>query len=91
MCRRRRGCLDEHELATRSQSEVGDRAACRPSDLPLEGAVAIRCNNLPVLSYKLDQLLADPHRFSSMQTNARKMGRPNAAKEIVDRITELTA
>jgi UDP-N-acetylglucosamine:LPS N-acetylglucosamine transferase len=44
-----------------------------------------------VLSYKLDQLLADPHRLSSMQTNARKMGRPNAAKEIVDRITELTA
>lgn len=63
----------------------------RNSDHLLERAVAIRCNNLPVLSYKLDRLLADPHRFSSMQANARKMGRPNAAKEIVDRITELTA
>lgn len=62
----------------------------RNSDHLLERAVAIRCNNLPVLSYKLDRLLADPHRFSSMQANARKMGRPNAAKEIVDRITELT-
>ena len=62
----------------------------RNSDQLLERAVAIRCNNLPVLSYKLDRLLADPHRFSSMQANARKMGRPNAAREIVDRITELT-
>ena len=62
----------------------------RNSDHLLEGAVAIRCNNLPVLSYKLDKLLADPQRFSSMQINARKMGRPNAAKEIVDRISELT-
>ena len=62
----------------------------RNSDHLLERAVAIRCNNLPVLSYKLDQLLADPQRFSSMQANARKMGRPNAAKEIVDKITELT-
>lgn len=62
----------------------------RNSDHLLERAVAIRCNNLPVLSYKLDQLLADPQRFSSMQANARKMGRPNAAKEIVKRITELT-
>ncbi|HEX5874507.1 MAG TPA: glycosyltransferase, partial [Pyrinomonadaceae bacterium] len=62
----------------------------RNSDHLLERAVAIRCNNLPVLSYKLDQLLADPQRFSSMQRNAQKMGRPNAAKEIVDRIIELT-
>lgn len=63
----------------------------RNSDHLLERAVAIRCNNLPVLSYKLDQLLADPQRFSSMQANARKMGRPNAAKDIVQRITELTS
>lgn len=61
----------------------------RNSDHLLERAVAIRCNNLPVLSYKLDKLLADPQRFASMQANAQKMGRPNAAREIVDRITEL--
>ena len=61
----------------------------RNSDHLLERAVAIRCNNLPVLSYKLDKLLADPQRFASMRANARKMGRPNAAGEIVNRITEL--
>ena len=42
----------------------------RNSDHLLENAVAIRCNNLPTLSYKLDRLLADPARFASMQANA---------------------
>jgi len=56
----------------------------RNSDHLLEAAAAIRCNNLPTLSYKLDRLLADPQRFKSMQANARLMGHPNAAKEIVD-------
>ena len=58
----------------------------RNSDHLLEGAVAIRCNNLPTLSYKLERLLADPARFKSMQANARRMGRPNAAKEIVEQL-----
>ena len=56
----------------------------RNSDHLLEAAAAIRCNNLPTLSYKLDRLLADPQRFKSMQANARRMAHPNAAKEIVD-------
>jgi processive 1,2-diacylglycerol beta-glucosyltransferase len=58
----------------------------RNSDHLLEGAVAIRCNNLPALSYKLDRLLSDPDRFKTMQANSRRMGRPNAAKEIVEQL-----
>jgi processive 1,2-diacylglycerol beta-glucosyltransferase len=58
----------------------------RNSDHLLEGAAAIRCNNLPTLSYKLDRLLADPDRFKSMQANARRMGHPNAAIEIVQQL-----
>jgi processive 1,2-diacylglycerol beta-glucosyltransferase len=58
----------------------------RNSDHLLEAAAAIRCNNLPTLSYKLDRLLADPQRFKSMQSNARRLGHPNAAKEIVDQL-----
>jgi processive 1,2-diacylglycerol beta-glucosyltransferase len=58
----------------------------RNSDHLLEAAAAIRCNNLPTLSYKLDRLLADPQRFKSMQANARRMGLPNAAKAIVDEL-----
>jgi processive 1,2-diacylglycerol beta-glucosyltransferase len=58
----------------------------RNSDHLLEGAVAIRCNNLPTLSYKLDRLLSDPDRFAAMQANSQRMGRPNAAKEIVEQL-----
>jgi processive 1,2-diacylglycerol beta-glucosyltransferase len=58
----------------------------RNSDHLLEASVAIRCNNLPALSYKLDRLLTDRSRFRAMRANAKRMGRPNAAKEIVARL-----
>jgi processive 1,2-diacylglycerol beta-glucosyltransferase len=61
----------------------------RNSDHLLEGAVAIRCNNLPTLTYKLDRLLADPERFASMKANAYAMGRPNAAHDIVQKLVKL--
>ena len=61
----------------------------RNSDHLLEAGAAIRCNNLPVLSYKLDKLLDDPKRFAKMQENARKMGHPNAAHEIVKKLLSL--
>jgi processive 1,2-diacylglycerol beta-glucosyltransferase len=62
----------------------------RNSDHLLEAAVAIRCNNLPTLTYKLDRLLADHKRFATMQANARAMGRPNAAREIVNKLLALS-
>ena len=58
----------------------------RNSDHLLEGAAAIRCNNLPALSYKLERLLSDPERFKSMQANALRMGHPNAARDIVEQL-----
>lgn len=58
----------------------------RNSDHLLEAGVGIRCNNLPTLAYKLDRLLADPDRFATMENNSRRMGRPNAAKEIVQHL-----
>ena len=62
----------------------------RNSDHLLEAGVGIRCNNLPTLAYKLDHLLGDPDRLATMQTNARQMGRPNAAREIVQQLIEST-
>jgi len=62
----------------------------RNSDHLLEAGVGIRCNNLPTLAYKLDRLLADPGRLAAMQANARRMGRPNAAREIVQQLIEAT-
>lgn len=61
----------------------------RNSDHLLENGVAIRCNNLPVLAYKLDRLLEDPARFASMQAGARRMARPDAARDIVRKLLEL--
>jgi processive 1,2-diacylglycerol beta-glucosyltransferase len=61
----------------------------RNSDHLLENGVAIRCNNLPVLAYKLDRLLDDPARFASMQAGARRMARPDAARGVVKKLLEL--
>jgi processive 1,2-diacylglycerol beta-glucosyltransferase len=62
----------------------------RNSDHLLEAVVGIRCNNLPTLAYKLDKLLADPKRFAAMRKNSRTMGRPNAAREIVEKLDQLS-
>jgi processive 1,2-diacylglycerol beta-glucosyltransferase len=61
----------------------------RNSDHLLEAGVAIRCNNLPVLAYRIDRLLADPARFAAMQANSRAMARPNAARDIVEKLATL--
>src|SRR5215204_3407992 len=61
----------------------------RNSDHLLEEGVAIRCNNLPALAYKVDALLADPARFSRMQANSQRLGRANAACTIVKRLLDL--
>jgi processive 1,2-diacylglycerol beta-glucosyltransferase len=55
----------------------------RNSDHLLEEGAAIRCNNLPVLAYKIDRLLDDPGRLASMRANALRLGRPRAAFDIV--------
>jgi processive 1,2-diacylglycerol beta-glucosyltransferase len=62
----------------------------RNSDHLLEEGVAIRCNNLPTLSYKLGNLLDDRQRLARMQANSKRLGRPNAARDIVSRIMEFS-
>jgi processive 1,2-diacylglycerol beta-glucosyltransferase len=62
----------------------------RNSDHLLEAGVAIRCNNLPTLAYKVDRLLADPRRLATMQSSARAMSRPNAARDIARELLELS-
>jgi processive 1,2-diacylglycerol beta-glucosyltransferase len=61
----------------------------RNADHLLEEGAAIRCNNLPVLSYKIDRLLDDPVRLGALQANARRLGRPNAACDIVKKLIAL--
>jgi processive 1,2-diacylglycerol beta-glucosyltransferase len=54
----------------------------RNADHLLETGVAIRCNNLPALAWKIDRLLADAARLAAMRANARRLARPLAARDI---------
>ncbi len=61
----------------------------RNSDHLLEEHCAIRCNNLPTLAYKIDRILSDKPRFDSMKQNALKFAKPNASRDIVEKILNL--
>jgi processive 1,2-diacylglycerol beta-glucosyltransferase len=58
----------------------------RNSDHLLEKGCAIKCNNLPVLAYKIDKLVADQENFLAMQKNVLKLAMPDSAKTIVDKL-----
>jgi len=60
----------------------------RNSDHLLEEGAAIRCNNLPVLAYKIDRLLDDPRHLEQMRGNVRRMALPHAAREFVAKLLE---
>ncbi len=55
----------------------------RNSDHLLEEGAAIRCNNLPVLAFKLDRLLDDAPRLARMRESVRRLARPHAARDVV--------
>ncbi len=61
----------------------------RNSDHLLEEGAAIRCNNLPVLAYKIDRLLDEPGRLAAIRANVRRLARPNAALDIVRRVQQI--
>jgi processive 1,2-diacylglycerol beta-glucosyltransferase len=55
----------------------------RNSDHLLEEGVALRCNNLAALPWKIERLLTDRQRLESMKANALHLGKPRAAQDIV--------
>jgi processive 1,2-diacylglycerol beta-glucosyltransferase len=61
----------------------------RNSDHLLEKGCAIKCNNLPVLAYKIDALVNDTTRFEQMRENVRKLARPAASRDIVEKLLAL--
>lgn len=61
----------------------------RNSDHLLEKGCAIKCNNLPILAYKIDELVKDKTRFEMMKKNVKKFARPKASQTIVKKISEL--
>src|SRR5262249_28429841 len=56
----------------------------RNSDFLLENGAAIKVNHLPTLPLKVTALLDDPGRLAQMKANARRLGRPRAAFDIVE-------
>jgi len=56
----------------------------RNSDHLLEDGVAVKCNEMTTVPYKIDTLLRNPARLEQMRQRAFALGRPNAAKAIVD-------
>ena len=56
----------------------------RNSDHLLEDGVAIKCNELTTIDFKIDRLLDDPARLAAMRERAFKLGRPDAAKIVAE-------
>jgi processive 1,2-diacylglycerol beta-glucosyltransferase len=63
----------------------------RNSDHLLEEGIAIRCNNLPALAYKIDRLIDEPGKLHLMRGNALALGKPLAAFTILDRLDSVRA
>ncbi len=55
----------------------------RNSDQLLEKGVAIKCNEIATLGYKVGRLFSEPERLARMKQAARQMGRPQAAQTVV--------
>jgi processive 1,2-diacylglycerol beta-glucosyltransferase len=57
----------------------------RNSDFLLENGAAIKVNNLATLAYKVTNVLRDPEQLARLKANARRLGRPRAAFDVVER------
>src|ERR671922_152868 len=55
----------------------------RNSDHLLEDGVAIKCNEMTTIPFKIDNLLDDPLRLEQMRKQAYALSRPDAARTIV--------
>lgn len=63
----------------------------RNADHLVEEGVAIRCNNLPVLAYKIEELLHNQERLRIMRSNAVRMARTHAAAAVANDICQVVA
>jgi processive 1,2-diacylglycerol beta-glucosyltransferase len=61
----------------------------RNSDYLLENGAAVKVNNLASLAHKISMLLSEPGRLESMRTAARRIARPRAAFDVVERCLDL--
>jgi processive 1,2-diacylglycerol beta-glucosyltransferase len=57
----------------------------RNNDFLLENGAAIKVNNLATLPFKVSSLLTEPGRLDRLKASARRLGRPRAAFDVVER------
>ena len=55
----------------------------RNGDYLMEQGAAIRCNTPTTIGWKIDQVLGEAGRLQRMQAAARRIGRPNAAADVL--------
>ena len=60
----------------------------RNSDHLLEEGIAIRCNELTTIGFKINRLLSEPDRLTQMRRNTRRLAQPTATRTIVDTLLE---
>lgn len=58
----------------------------RNADMLLENGAAVKCGEVTVLAHKLTTLLSDPDRLKQMSANAKRLGRPDAARAVVQHV-----
>jgi processive 1,2-diacylglycerol beta-glucosyltransferase len=61
----------------------------RNSDFLLENGAAIKANNIATLHYKITNLLRDRDRLNALRANARRLARPRAAFDVVEKSLQL--
>jgi processive 1,2-diacylglycerol beta-glucosyltransferase len=61
----------------------------RNSDYLLENGAAIKVNNITTMAHKITELLRDPNRLAQLKANAKRLGRPRAAFDVVERSLKL--
>lgn len=55
----------------------------RNGDYLMEQGAAVRCNTPSTIGWKIDQLLGEPGRLARMQAAAQRIGRPDAAADVL--------
>jgi processive 1,2-diacylglycerol beta-glucosyltransferase len=61
----------------------------RNSDYLLEQGAAIKVNNLATMAHRIESVFDPPERLAQLKANARKLGHPRAAFDVVDQSLEL--
>jgi processive 1,2-diacylglycerol beta-glucosyltransferase len=61
----------------------------RNSDYLLESGAAIKANNIATLAFKVNALLKDQARMEQLRANVRRIARPRAAFDVVEKSLEL--